>query len=153
MRAGTGAPTFGGWSAEPVAPCPSGRSFLRRFLVLGLIVVAAPAAAQAHADSTALAESTVEQRPQVVPGSCAAPSYPVQMRAGRIEGRVVLQFVVDTTGRIEPGSIVVLQSTHRLFETSARRALQTCRYRPARFANRPVRVRVESPYNFRVTGS
>ncbi len=86
-------------------------------------------------------------------GTCASPAYPVQMRAARIEGRVVLQFVVDTVGRIESASIVVLQSTHSLFETSARRALLTCRYRPARFANRPVRVRVEMPYNFRVSGS
>jgi protein TonB len=115
-------------------------------------VGAAPAAAQARTD-TVLTEAAVEQRPQVVAGSCANPTYPVQMRAARMEGRVVLRFVVDTTGRIEPASVVVLQSTHQLFESAARRALLTCRYRPARFANRPVRVWVETPYNFRVTGS
>jgi TonB family protein len=103
--------------------------------------------------ATALAETAVEQRPQVIPGSCLAPTYPVQMRAARIEGRVLLQSVVDTLGRIEPSSIVVLQSTHQLFASAARRALLTCRYRPGRFGGRSVRVRIETPYSFRVTGS
>ena len=123
-------------------------------LVIGLGVAAAPAAAQrAPAPGDAIAESAAEQRPQAVPGSCLPPTYPVQMRAARIEGRVVLQFVVDTTGHIEANSIIILQSTHQLFEAAARRALLTCRYRPGRFGGRPARVRVETPYNFRITGS
>ncbi len=113
---------------------------------------AAPLAAQ-EAPAGVLAESAVEQRPQAVAGSCLAPTYPVQMRAARIEGRVVLQAVVDTMGRIEEPSIVVLQSTHQLFASAARRALLTCRYRPGRFGGRPVRVRIETPYTFRITGS
>jgi hypothetical protein len=58
---------------------------------------------------------------------------------------------VDTLGRIEPGSIVTIQSTHSLFEAAARRSITTCRYRPGRFSNRPVRVKVQFPFTFRLS--
>jgi protein TonB len=126
--------------------------WLPRLAVTAALAAAAPAALAAQDGAAApVAEGAAEQRPQAVPGSCLQPTYPVQMRAARIEGRVLLQFVVDTTGRIEPSSVVVLQSTHQLFASAARRALLTCRYRPGRFGGRPARVRVETPYTFRIT--
>ena len=109
------------------------------------------AQARAPADTVVLSENAVEVRPAVVPGSCLAPTYPILMRDAKIEGRVLLQFVVDTLGRIEPGSIVTIQSTHSLFEAAARRSITTCRYRPGRFSNHPVRVKVQFPFTFRLS--
>ena len=97
-------------------------------------------------------EDQVEEKPVALPGTCRPPAYPMQMRVARIEGRVLLQFVVDTLGRVEPASIQAIQSTHSLFETAARRVVTTCRYRPARTGNHPVRVRVQVPYDFRMNG-
>lgn len=105
-------------------------------------------AAQSPSDTLVVAESAVDQRPTLVAGSCQNPVYPVLLRSARIEGRVVLQFVVDTLGRVEPTSITTLQSAHRQFDESARRALVTCRYRPARAANHAVRVMVQTPFTF-----
>jgi len=62
----------------------------------------------------------------------------------------MLQFVVDTTGRVEPTSIHALQSTHRYFTEAASRAVASCRYRPAKFNNHPVRVVVNTPVNFQL---
>lgn len=97
-----------------------------------------------------MVEGAVEQRPVPVPGSCQAPVYPATLRAARMEGRVILQFVVDTLGRIEPASVRALSSSHTYFEEAARRALLTCRYRPAQFNGRPVRVLVQLPFNFQL---
>jgi protein TonB len=119
-------------------------------VVLATSVAARPARAQAP-DSQPHSEDAVEQRPVLVAGSCRPPSYPIQLRLARVEGRVLLQFVVDTQGNVEPGSVTVLQSAHRLFDAPARQAILSCRYRPGRFANRAVRVRVQAPVVFRLT--
>ena len=41
-----------------------------------------------------------------------APAYPETLRTAGITGTVRVRFVVDTTGRAEPSSIRVLESTH-----------------------------------------
>ena len=48
------------------------------------------------------------------PGS-TQPRYPDMLRSAGVEGEVLAQFVVDTTGRAEAGSLKVLKSTHDLF--------------------------------------
>jgi TonB family protein len=67
------------------------------------------------------------------------PRYPTALEAGGIEGLVAMEFVIDTTGRVEPASIRILHSTHDAFETEARTALAGALFRPARFSGRPVR--------------
>ncbi|HWO88735.1 MAG TPA: energy transducer TonB [Gemmatimonadales bacterium] len=118
-------------------------------VVAGLAVSAGALGAQATPDAP-MVEGAVEQRPIPVPGSCQAPVYPATLRAARMEGRVILQFVVDTLGRIEANSVRALSSSHTYFEEAARRALLTCRYQPALFNGRPVRVLVQLPFNFQL---
>jgi TonB family protein len=72
------------------------------------------------------------------------------MRQAGVEGRVVVRFVVDTLGSVEPGSVTVVSATFSHFESSAREAVATCRYRPARMNHRPVRVLVQAPIEFRL---
>lgn len=127
-----------------------------RAVVLTLMLVAGRAAglsAQTPTDSVAIAEAAVEERPSVVPGSCQAPVYPILLRNARMEGRVILQFVIGTDGRVEPSSIRTLRSTHQYFDEAARRALVTCRYRPGRFNSQPVRVVVQTPFEFQLRRS
>jgi len=108
--------------------------------------------AQAPAD-TAYAESAVQERPAMVPNSCQAPQYPIQLRQARVEGHVLLRFIVDETGRVDPASVAVVSATHSRFEAPARQAMTTCRFRPARFNDRAVRVTVMAPVDFRLPRS
>ncbi|MDE3216437.1 MAG: TonB family protein, partial [Gemmatimonadota bacterium] len=77
-----------------------------------------------------------------------APAYPEALRAARVEGWVDVQFVVDTAGRAEPGSIRVLSATHPLFADAVREALRRSRYRPAVAGGRRVRQLVEQRFEF-----
>jgi len=67
------------------------------------------------------------------------PRYPAALGTAGIEGRVTLEFVIDTTGRVEPASLRVLESTHPAFEAAAREALARAVFRPARLGAYPVR--------------
>ena len=76
------------------------------------------------------------------------PEYPHSLRAAMVEGHVLVQFVVDTTGRVEPNSFKVFVSTHPLFAESARRWLARTRYYPAQIYGRPVRQWVQQQIAF-----
>lgn len=71
----------------------------------------------------------------------------VQLEAG-ITGRVVIQFIVDTLGRVEPASITVLSSTHEAFSISAREGIGTAHFAPARYGGRTVRQLSRMPVSF-----
>jgi protein TonB len=76
------------------------------------------------------------------------PDYPATLRAAMVEGSVLLQFVVDSTGSVEPQSVAVLQPAHALFVESARRWLTRTRYTPAQIGDRPVRQLVQQELVF-----
>jgi TonB family protein len=69
----------------------------------------------------------------------AAPKYPKSLEVLGVEGRVTVEFVIDTTGRVQPTSIRVLESTHPDFEAAARVAVAAALFRPARLSAHPVR--------------
>src|SRR5437588_9898790 len=52
-------------------------------------------------DNPVYLEAVVEQRPALLSGP---PPYPELLRGAGIRGRVVVQAIVDTTGRLEPNS-------------------------------------------------
>ena len=58
-------------------------------------------------------------RPYAMP----AVVYPDLLRQVRLEGRVVMRMLVDTSGRAVPESLRVLSSTHAGFDQSAKRAM------------------------------
>ncbi|HEY2804232.1 MAG TPA: energy transducer TonB [Gemmatimonadales bacterium] len=66
--------------------------------------------------------------------------YPPLLREAGIEGSVLLEFVVDTTGRVEPATIRIISSTQALFEAPAREAVTKSVYRPGRWRGEPVRA-------------
>jgi len=77
-------------------------------------------------------------------------SYPEQLLRAGGQGRVVVAAVIDTGGRAEAGSIKILASPHADFSREARRYVERARFQPGRIANRPVRVCVEVPVDFRI---
>jgi protein TonB len=86
----------------------------------------------------------------VVPVYQPAPRYPPALQQMGVSGRVVVLFVVDTLGTVEPGSWRVLSSTHPAFEAAAEEAILKSRFQPARIRGRPVRQLVQQPLSFHV---
>jgi protein TonB len=74
--------------------------------------------------------------------------YPKEAVEAGIEGRLVLDFVVDTEGR--PHSIHVLQSLHPACDSAAVRALRETLFMPGRQDGEPVPVRMRLPVMFRL---
>jgi len=61
------------------------------------------------------------------------PVYPDAMRRAGIEGRVVLRALVNTSGRVDSSSILVMRATRVEFVVPARQALQAALFRPGWF--------------------
>jgi len=72
--------------------------------------------------------------------------YPDSLRRRGIAGKVILEFVVDTLGRVEPG-IRVLDTADPLLVDPAMEMLRGARYTPGRVRGRPVRVLVRMGLN------
>jgi TonB family protein len=67
------------------------------------------------------------------------PKYPAALLSAGLAGAVLLEFVIDTTGRVEASSVRNVESSHQLFDESAHSAVLGARFRPARLSGRPVR--------------
>ena len=76
------------------------------------------------------------------------PRYPEAMRRAGVEGDVVVKFIVDTTGRVDMGSLEVLRSTHDAFTAAARETLAKLRFAPATTGERKTRALAVMPFHF-----
>lgn len=90
-------------------------------------------------------ESAAERDP-----ASAAPAYPRHLMANGVEGYAAMRFVVDTLGRIEVGSVRVLDATHPEFAAAVRAAMPGMKFTPARMGNRPVRQLAEQLFRFQI---
>jgi len=88
-------------------------------LLLWVLNVAAGEPAVTHVEDQGL---------ERVPLNTVAPVYPAVARGERIEGDVQVCFNVDREGR--PYRIAVRNSTNRVFEKPAIRAIRASRYQP-----------------------
>jgi len=91
-------------------------------------------------------ELGVDEKPRIV--STPKLEYPAALRG--IGGLVKLQAIIDTLGRVEPNSVVILSSTAPGFEAPAKDAVLKSVFRPGRVGGRPVRVLVQLPITFSV---
>lgn len=93
--------------------------------------------------------SAVEERPALRNGAevqrMMQRLYPSMLQDAGITGKAVLQFVVDAEGRVEPGSIGVVSTTHPGFAEPSVKAAERFRFRPAKVGGRPVRVLISMP--------
>jgi protein TonB len=76
------------------------------------------------------------------------PRYPESLRRAGIEGEVVVQFVVDTTGRVDLRTVEVLRSTHDAFTTAVRETVAKLRFAPATGGERKMRALAVMPFHF-----
>ena len=92
-------------------------------------------------------ENQVERAVQV--SRLVTPKYPESLESVGVEGMVAMRFIVGTDGKVEPGSIQVIDSPHTLFTSAVRQALLNTRYRPAEAGGRAVRQLVEQTFSFK----
>jgi TonB family protein len=85
------------------------------------------------------------------PGS-VAPRYPVDLRRAGVAGCVLVQFVVDTTGRADRTTLKLLAYSDREFVQSIWDALPAMRFIPAELGGRKVRQIVQQPFTFSMAG-
>jgi TonB family protein len=75
-------------------------------------------------------------------------SFPPPLFAAGIRGLVIAEFVVDTAGKVEDGTVGIVSSTAPLFTEAVRVALESASYMPALKGGRPVRQLVQQPFEF-----
>ena len=93
----------------------------------------------------------VDQKPSLI--SAPPLAYPSLLREAGITGRVVLQAVIDTAGRAEPGSVKVLASSSPAFDQPSKQWIFKALFRPARMAGRAVRVIVNQELDYTLTSA
>ncbi len=101
-----------------------------------------------HVSGDVYGEAAVQERPHLT--SSATLAYPAALLLSHVPGRVVVQAVVDTTGRVEEGSVRVLQSSDARFNQAAEDYVKAARFTAGRIAGRGVRVLVELPVEFKL---
>jgi TonB family protein len=85
-------------------------------------------------------------------GNIPRPPFPDALRSAArdVEGEVVFEFTVDTTGRADLSTVTVVRSSHELFTAAALKALPALRFFPAQQGNRKVRGDVQVPFRFSI---
>lgn len=99
---------------------------------------------EAHAVFTAEQVDT----PAAYERGTADPVYPSAQLQHRVHGRVVIEFVVDTIGGVEPGSINVVTASAAAFGDAARKAVARGRFSPAVLGSHRVRQVVRLGLDF-----
>ena len=74
--------------------------------------------------------------------------HPPEMRALGVSGTVIVEGVVDTSGRVVPSSLRIVQSPNPGLDAEARRVVLATRYRPGRRGGRPAQVTIRPPILF-----
>jgi|SRR5436190_16632477 len=83
------------------------------------------------------------------PGS-AAPAYPIEMLKQGLQGSVMTQYVVDTSGFADTTSLKIVRTTHPEFSEAVRAALPFMRFSPAKVGSKKVRQLVEQEFSFKI---
>jgi len=95
-------------------------------------------------------ESLVEEKPALL--SAPQPPYPELLRQRGIGGQVLIQAIIDTSGRAEQNSVRIIQSPDSAFDPGSRNWILQALFRPARVHGRAVRVLIQVPLDYRITG-
>lgn len=91
-------------------------------------------------------EAQVDDPPDLI--SAGPRRYPPVLERAGIGGRVVAQFVVDTTGHPEMAGFRVLSTTNPAFNEPAKEMIMKSVFRPGRVRGQAVRVQVQQAVSF-----
>ncbi len=127
-----------------------GALFLITVVFLSTISQSHPAQAQASTDATVprvYSASEVDTHAKQI-GDGTEPLYPDSLRPLGIDGKVLAQFVVDTTGLVDTTSILTEAYGQPLFAASVRRALTTMHFVVAQKSGHKVAEEIEQSFLF-----
>jgi protein TonB len=96
----------------------------------------------------ALDISDLDKPPTLV--ASVPPTYPAALRRAKVEGTVILVFVLSEEGRVDDPRVE--SSTHPEFEAPAVTAVRRWKFRPGEKNGEAVRTYMRLPIRFRVTG-
>jgi len=115
----------------------------------GVVGGTGPLTASTEGGGTAFSAYQVE-KPAKLRSDSPKPSYPETLRSAGIEGGASVEFVVDTTGRVEVSTFKVTREDNGLFTAEVRRVLPRLRFLPAEAGGHKVRQLVEQPFTFSI---
>jgi TonB family protein len=94
---------------------------------------------------------TVDQvdTPASLIAGTAVPDYPDSLRKEGVEGRVVVELVVNVDGNLDPASLNLVSSTNQLFTNAVQQSLATAKFKAATLRSRPVRQVLQVPFVFK----
>ncbi len=72
--------------------------------------------------------------------------YPPEARARKIQGSVILDLIVKSSGEV--GSVKVVQSPAPELSDAAIKAIREFKFRPARLKDKPVAIQIRYTYRF-----
>lgn len=98
--------------------------------------------------SAPTAEEVAKQLVRPRPIKMARPVYPAAMRLAKTEGDVLLEFVIDTTGRVR--DLQVISTTHPAFKDQAIASMTNWRFLPGTKRGQMVNVRARQLVLFRM---
>ena len=111
---------------------------------------AAPAAPeQAFKPDDTFEEYEVDSAATRDPAS-GGPVYPDELRVKGVQGEVLVEFAVDTTGHADSTTFTVVEATHPEFAQAVREALPRMLFTPAVTRGRRVRQLVRLPMKFKL---
>jgi protein TonB len=80
-----------------------------------------------------------------------APEYPSSLRESGVEGEVMAQFVVNESGRYEPGTLKILNSSNPAFTAAVKDALPRMKFSAAQIGGKKVQQLVQMPFQFHLS--
>ena len=80
-----------------------------------------------------------------------APEYPSLLKDQGVEGQVLAQFVVNESGRYEPGTLKILNSSNPAFTAAVKEALPRMKFSAAQIGGKKVQQLVQMPFQFHIT--
>jgi TonB family protein len=118
---------------------------IRRFVRL----LSSAASVASHLTAREFAALVPLRLTEVVPaGSSQQLPYPKALRGMRVPGEVRARFVVNSMGRVQPGTLKILYSTHPEFGEAVRSGSRGFRFIPATVNGRPVSRTVMQSFIF-----
>lgn len=91
----------------------------------------------------------VEESPELIGGMDAlqkAAEYPRMAKKAGIEGRVIVQFIVDENGNVQNPKVI--RGVHKLLNEVAIEAVKKQKFKPGKQRGRPVKVQMALPVTF-----
>ena len=93
----------------------------------------------------------VEEMPEILGGMKSLYSklyYPDIIRRAEIEGKVIIEFIVDKNGNVV--DMKIIQSVNDKLDEIALNAVRDLKFTPGRQRGKPVKVKMKIPINFRL---